>query len=206
MKIAKTIYLTRHGKTDYNDKDLIQGWMDNPLSESGKNEAACLAKRMKETKIDIIYHSPLCRTKETAEIINQYHQAPMQVIENFIEMNLGDWEGQNFLDVVRSHPDIYQQWATNVDAEIPGGETFRQLYERAKPGVQKVMASPHQNILIVAHAMVNRGIIGNFMDMEPLLARRFRMDNCSFSRLLVYQLKDGYVQLMDCWNDISHLT
>ncbi len=206
MKIAKTIYLTRHGKTDYNDKDLIQGWMDNPLSETGKDESARLGNRLKDLKIDMIYHSPLCRAKETAEIINQHHNAPMKVVQPFIEMDLGDWEGQHFMEVVRNHPSIYQEWATNVDAEIPGGETFRKLYERSKPGVQEVLESPFQNILIVAHAMVNRGIVGNFMGMEPLLARRFRMENCSFSKLLVYQLKDRPLQLIDTWNDMSHLT
>jgi probable phosphoglycerate mutase len=205
MKTAKTIYLARHGATNYNDKDLIQGWMDNPLSQRGIEESEKLAERLKDEKLEIIYHSTLCRTKGTAEIVNRYHQVPLQVIESFIEMNLGDWEGKEFLKVVREHPEIYQEWASNPDASIPGGETFKQVYDRVKPGVQEVLASPYKRILIVAHAMVNRAIMGNMLGIEPLMARRFRMDNCALSRILAYDLPRGPHFVVDIWNESRFL-
>jgi probable phosphoglycerate mutase len=197
--------MTRHGATPFNDEDLIQGWADNLLSGQGKAQAERLAQRMKDKKLDMIYHTTLTRTKETAEIINQYHNTPMKVIESFIEMNLGDWEGENFHKVVREHPEIYQEWATNPDAEVPGGETFRELYERIEPGVEEVMNCPYEHILIVAHAMVNRAVMGKLMGMDALMARSFRVDNCSYSRLLLLTFPTGPHMLVDTWNDIQHL-
>lgn len=205
MKPAKQFYMTRHGATPYNDEDLIQGWADNPLSEKGKEQSRRLGERLKEKNFDIIYHTRLARTRETAEIINQHHNAPMKVIDSFIEMDLGDWEGHNFHKVVREHPEIYRQWATNPDAEVPGGETFRQLYERVLPGVEELMACPHENIMIVGHAMVNRAIMGRMMKLDVLMARSFRVDNCSYSRMLMLDFSTGPHILVDAWNDISHL-
>ncbi len=205
MKITKTIYLTRHGATSYNDEDIVQGLLDNLLSPRGIAEAGMVAERFKDIKLDIIYHTPLSRTRQTAEIINQHHGAKLQVIHNLIEMDLGDWEGKHFETVVRNFPDVDQAWATNPETQVPGGESFTQMYDRIKPGCDEILNSPHQNILIVAHAMVNRAILGHFIGMPPNLARRFRQDNCAYSKVLVYDYPVGRHVVVDIWNDTSHL-
>jgi len=205
MKIAKTITLIRHGATIYNDRDLVQGWGDIPLSDKGRAQSLSLAKRLKEESFDIVFHTPLSRTIETAEIVNQFHQTPFHQIDSFREMNLGDWEGHKFTEMVRQHPEVYQQWATNVEIEIPGGESFVQLFHRVQEGVKEVMDSPYENILISGHAMANRAILGNLMKMPPMIARKFRMENCAFSRVLVYRLETVDNIVLDVWNDKSHL-
>lgn len=205
MKTAKSIYLTRHGATSYNDQDLVQGWLDNLLSPRGRAEAKMVAERFKDIKLDIIFHTPLTRTRETAEIINQYHGVALQCIDSFIEMDLGDWEGQHFETAVRGIPNIDQEWATNPDMQVPGGESFTQMYHRIKPGCEQVLCSPHQDILIVAHAMVNRAILGHFIQMPPVLARRFRQDNCAYSKVRVFDYPIGQHVVIDTWNDISHI-
>jgi broad specificity phosphatase PhoE len=205
MKIAKTIYITRHGATHFNNKDLIQGWTDNPLSPKGITQSEHLAERMKTKELDVIYHSPLSRARDTAEIVNRFHNTELKTIDSFIEMNLGDWEGQNFHQVVREHPDIYQQWATMIEKPIPGGESFMEVYLRVKAGVETVLNSSYQNILISAHAMVNRAIMGNIMSMDANIARKFRMENCAYSKLIVYQLASTKNIVVDTWNDVSHL-
>jgi len=197
--------MTRHGATDYNDQDLIQGWMDNHLGLRGREQSEKLALRMKDCKLDMIFCSPLSRARQTAESVNQFHNAPIKVIDSFIEMDLGEWEGQNFHQIVKENPEIYHEWASNVDAQIPGGETFRQVFERVMPGVNEVLAAPYESILIAAHAMVNRAILGRLAHMSPLTARRFRTDNCAYSKLLVYEFQDGPHLVVDTWNDSTHL-
>lgn len=203
--LVKTIYLVRHGATDYNDQDLFQGVLDNSLSEKGKQESEKLAQRLKDETIDIIFHSPLTRARQTAEIINQYHQVELHQVDGFIEMDMGDWEGLNFFQVVKEQGEIYHRLVSDPDAKIPGGESFDQVFKRVKPGVDKVMAFKEKSILISAHAMVNRAILGHLLGLESIKARKFRMDNCAFSRLLKYRTLEGENIVVDIWNSIDHL-
>jgi broad specificity phosphatase PhoE len=203
--LIKTIYLVRHGATGYNDQDLFQGVLDNSLSERGKQESEKLALRLKDEPIDIMFHSPLARARQTAEIINQYHQAELCQIDGFIEMDMGDWEGLNFFKVVKEQAEIYQQLISDPAAKVPGGESFDQVFKRVKPGVGKVMASKEKSILISAHAMVNRAILGHLLGLEPTKARKFRMDNCAFSRFLVFRTLEGENIVVDIWNSVDHL-
>jgi broad specificity phosphatase PhoE len=205
MKIIKTLLLTRHGSTAYNEDERLQGLIDIPINDKGVEEAGRISQRLQNEPIDIIFHTPLIRTKETAEIINRHHQAPLTVIDSFIEIDIGDWEGRNFHEVVEENPEIYQQWISNPQVAVPGGESFQQLFQRIKPGVDQVLACQFECILIVAHAMVNRAIMGHLLGINPLSARRFRTDHCSFSRLLVYQTSNGRHTVADTWNSIDHL-
>jgi broad specificity phosphatase PhoE len=205
MNVLKTIYITRHGSTAYNDDDLLQGTIDVTLSEKGIRESEQLAERLKDESIDVIYHSPLTRTRQTAEIVNRYHQAPLNMIEGFIEIDMGDWEGQDYSKVMDRYHDLYQQWLSSADAVIPGGESYNQVFKRAKPGTMQILASQFSNILIVAHAMVNRAILGNLLDMHPLCSRRFRTYNCSLSKLLVYGTPEKPHVVVEHWNNTAHL-
>jgi broad specificity phosphatase PhoE len=200
MKIQKTIYLTRHGSTAYNDKDLLQGVIDLKLSEKGTRESNRLAERLKNETIDVIFHSPLTRARQTAEIVNRYHQAPLQVIDSLIEMDMGDWEGRNYYEVMEQHHEMFQQWLSNANVVIPGGESYSQLYKRVKPGAEQVLSARFSNILVVAHAMVNRAILGNLLGMDILISRRFRTNNCSLSRLLVYGTPEKPHVVVETWN------
>jgi broad specificity phosphatase PhoE len=179
--------------------------MDNSLSEKGRQESEKLAQRLKDETIDIMFHSPLTRARQTAEIINQYHQAELCQVDGFIEMDMGDWEGLNFFKVVKEHAELYQQLVSDPAAKVPGGESFDQVFQRVKSGVDKVIASQERSILISAHAMVNRAILGHLLGLEPIKARKFRMDNCAFSRLLVFKTLEGENIVVDIWNSVDHL-
>ena len=203
--LLKTIYLVRHGATGYNDQDLFQGVLDNLLSEKGKQESEKLALRLKDETIDIIFHSPLTRARQTAEIIDRYHQAKLYQVDEFIEMDMGDWEGLNFFKVMKEQPGIYQQLVSDPGTKIPGGESFDQVFKRVKPGVDKVIASKEKNILISAHAMVNQAILGHLLGLESIKALKFRMDNCAFSRFLVFKTLEGENIVVDIWNSVDHL-
>jgi broad specificity phosphatase PhoE len=205
MNLIKTILLTRHGSTAYNEEDRLQGLIDISINEKGERQAGLISQRLQDEPIDMIFHTPLTRTKQTAEIINQYHGVQLEAIESFIEIDMGDWEGRHFQQVVQENPDTYQQWISDPQVAVPGGESFGRLFKRIKPGVDQILASRHKCILIVAHAMVNRAILGQLLRINPLSARRFRTDHCSFSRLLVYETSAGRHTTADTWNSTDHL-
>lgn len=203
--VKKKILLVRHGATGYNEADLLQGRIDNPLSPSGRNEADLLAKRLQAEKIEIIFSSPLARAVETAEIINRFHRAPVQIIDPFIEIDMGEWDGSSFSTIQERDVSYYQRWVADPKTPAPGGESFSQVYRRVNRGIRKVLAASEQHILITAHATVNRAILGNLLHMPPAVARQFRIRNAALSKLVVYENSGSYRIVVDSWNDTSHL-
>ena len=205
MKIGKTIILVRHASTAHNENGIWQGRADYPLSDTGRNEAGLLAGQLKDNAFDVVFHSPMARAIQTAEIINKYHNAKFIPIDEFIEIDLGELDGVKHTDILKNHPEIHRNWVMDIDSPIPGGESFADIFHRVKPGVEKVLASPYHSILIVAHAMVNRAILGHMVDMGPIPSRKFRMDNAAYSRLIVYESPFGKHTALDSWNITSHL-
>ena len=63
------LYLVRHGITDWNARKKIQGQVDIPLNETGRDLARKTAEGLKDVPFDLCMTSPLCRAKETARII-----------------------------------------------------------------------------------------------------------------------------------------
>ena len=67
--MTKTIYIFRHGQTDYNVARRVMGQLDIPLNDVGRIQAAELANKLETATIDVIYSSPLTRAIETAQKI-----------------------------------------------------------------------------------------------------------------------------------------
>ncbi len=71
------VFLVRHGQSIANKIRICQGnqnkWTDTSLTYTGKTQARKVAERLKGEKFDIIYSSPLKRAKQTANIINKFH-------------------------------------------------------------------------------------------------------------------------------------
>lgn len=64
-----TLYITRHGETEWNTEKRMQGWSDSNLTVKGGEHAALLGNRLKEVSFDAIYSSPSKRTELTAGLI-----------------------------------------------------------------------------------------------------------------------------------------
>lgn len=146
----KKIYFVRHGQTDYNLKKIAQGRLDVPLNATGISQAEEMAKSLKNTKIDVIYVSPLLRAKKTAEIINKFHNVKLIQDERINEFNIGtmsgnislaDWQESGRLELVDNNKKY-------------GAESWQELYDRVVNLYQELEQSEVENILIVAHSGV----------------------------------------------------
>jgi broad specificity phosphatase PhoE len=203
--IKKKILLVRHGTTEYNETDRLQGRIDNPLNGKGRGEVDRLAARLKNEPIDAFFSSPLKRAMETAAIINRCHGRQLTVIPEFSEIDLGDWEGQVYSRVREQFPEIHERWISDPDFPIPGGESFNAVCARAETGMKKVLGNGQQTILIAGHASVNRAILGNLMRIEPAQARLFKTGNAALSRLLLMENSRSRWVVVDFWNSTTHL-
>lgn len=89
-----TVFIVRHGETEWNMKRLIQGQKDSALTELGINQAKELAKELRKIKFDLVFSSDLLRAKKTAEIIVAEHNLAVETTELLRERNFGDFEGK----------------------------------------------------------------------------------------------------------------
>ena len=76
------IYFARHGRTNYNDLDLCNAdpSVDVHITELGAEQAKALADKLKDLPLDRIFVSELKRTQQTAEIVNSFHDAPIEIV------------------------------------------------------------------------------------------------------------------------------
>jgi probable phosphoglycerate mutase len=137
-----TIFLARHGETDWNRDGRFQGWADPPLNETGRGQARALAAQLADVPFDAVYSSDLRRAHETALIVAAPHRVPVVVDRGLREIDVGSWSG-----LTRSE----------IDARFPGaehhdGETRGQHLSRVLTTVERIAAAhPGERILIVSH-------------------------------------------------------
>ena len=100
------LYIIRHGQTAANVAGLKQGTIDDErtyLSETGIAQAKELAGALDLTGFTTLYHSPLHRTVETAQIVNQTAHLPMVADDRLLEISYGDWDGQLNTDLMAKY-------------------------------------------------------------------------------------------------------
>lgn len=90
------LYIMRHGKTEWNAMHKLQGRMDIPLNEEGREMAEKAREEYKNLNIDICYCSPLVRAKETAEIVLRGRNIPILPDDRLVEISFGKYEGMDF--------------------------------------------------------------------------------------------------------------
>lgn len=170
----KKIYVIRHGKTELNKKDLINGHLDDPLIEEGQIDAE-KARTTLPLSISHIYVSNLTRTKETAEIINKDRSLPLSFHDELKEVNFGILNGTPFLDEYKKiHASMKFDWG-------PTGENDEQFRSRVI-GFLHTIAPLHSSgeILLVAHGGVIRLLhllqYGKILNEQPKNAEYVEFD------------------------------
>ena len=154
-----TLLYLRHGQTDWNARDLVQGRTDIPLNEAGRAQARERAAELlgHQPPVEIMYASPLLRAKETAEIIQQALGVPLRFDDRLMEMCFGNLEGINRTQLVGGS--VFGHWAALGEAEFlrQGAETAYALYERVADLLDELGAAhAGQTVLVVAHGCVGR--------------------------------------------------
>lgn len=155
------LYLIRHGQTDWNIERRIQGQQDIPLNETGRFQADCLTKAMKDKKLTAIYTSPQIRAYATAQAAAGDNPVPIIPLKELMEINYGDWEGRTAEELLERDGERYKAW-WDRPAEVapPGGETVIQVDERCLKAWELIKTRIEGNIAIVSHG----GLLAHFME------------------------------------------
>lgn len=169
------ILVTRHGETDWNLLKKIQGRIDNDLNEKGKNQARETKEKLNDEKIDLIICSPLKRTRQTAEIINEGRNIEIIYDEDIIERDFGEFEG---CDV--SELDKVDFWNPLNDFSSKNAENVDDLFKRVNSFLEKIKKKyPDKRILIVTHGGVSIPIYCYFNEIDcNKKLYHFSLKNC----------------------------
>lgn len=194
------IYLVRHGQTDDNIKNLMQGWKDTPLNETGKTQAYQLIPFFESLHIDIIYSSDLSRAFETASIIAKSLNKHVFLDKQLREMYLGSWEGHSWQEIEAEFAYFLGKPENEKNAlNIHSGESYIEFQLRSFSVFNKIVKNHEdKNMIIVTHGGVIREIIARLMNINQTQKDAIPIRNCSVSRIDYDKEKDQYTIIDLC--------
>jgi len=168
-RTEKTIFLVRHAEAaEIDQQKRYLGQQDPELSPLGVHQAEKLCQAFTSFPIQAVFTSDLVRAVATALLIAKDHHCPIEKIKEFREINLGTWEGRTFQEIQKQYPEGYEQRGRDIaNYRTPDGESFADLQKRALPAFTKVAEKTEGDLVIVAHAGVNRVILCHLMQ-RPL--------------------------------------
>ncbi len=197
------VLLVRHGLTAGTGHVLTGRTPGIPLDDRGREQAAALAARLAEVRLDAIVTSPLERCRQTAEAIAAARDGePLPVKEDgqFAEVNYGDWTGKPLKRlakdplwrVVQAHPSAVR---------FPGedAESLLEVQHRAVQAVREWNARLGKDAvyLICSHGDVIKSVIADSLGLHLDLSQRIQVDPCSLSVIRYTPLRPFLVRMND---------
>lgn len=165
-----TIYVVRHGETDWNVQRLTQGHTDIPLNSNGEIQAKELGEELKDIQFDFVFSSDLQRAKRTAEIIVLEKKLAVQTTKALRERTWGSMEGKS----VDENSAVIKKLLANLnEAEIAAFkiasdvESDDELMGRILTFLREIAVGyPNKNVLVVSHGGVIRTLYQRLSNVE----------------------------------------
>lgn len=202
----KTIYLIRHGETDYNRKGVVQGsGIDAELNEMGQAQADAFYDAYGHVPFDKIYTSGLVRTQQSvAKFIRS--GIPYESFSGLNEICWGIYEGTAHISGGNTpYQRILQSWKDgHTHLALEGGESPAQVRDRQLPVIRHILSQTQErNILIATHGRAMRILLATLFN-ESLS----HMDKYAHNNLCLYKLDydagEQKIEILQS-NDITHL-
>lgn len=199
-----TFLLIRHATHALLKRTLVGRTPGVPLDEEGREQTLRLSERLAHLTPLALYSSPVQRALETAAPLSERWGLPVQVAEEFSEIDFGEWQGRDFSDL-----NGLQQWGyfnTYRSGTRPsGGELMLEVQARAVVGLQRLHAEyPNSLIAIVSHGDVIRAALNYYLGASLDLFRRLEVSPASVS---ILELQDWgpHVLLVNHLGDLPQL-
>lgn len=179
----RRIVLVRHGQSTWNAEGRIQGSTDfSELTPKGQAQAETTYQMLVGDNFDKLYHSPLRRAAQTAELVWGDRAGPVSVMPLLREVDLYAFQGLMKADGKALYGDEYVAWQRNpADFRISEHRPVRELWYRASLAWQHILADPEGGscALLVAHNAVNQALINTALGLPPTFFRRFLQSNAA---------------------------
>ncbi len=161
--MLKTIYVVRHGETDWNKEGRLQGWANTHLNKTGIEQAKKIAKWFKNIQVDNIYSSDLARTQETARFLCQEKKRKALITSLLRGRNFNQVAGSTWDELKANHPDIYKNIMDESDEvwNKLGIESVMSLKSRIQSFFNKINLKD-EHIVLITHGATRRHILRFF--------------------------------------------
>jgi len=160
------LILLRHGQTDWNLHQRLQGHRDIALNQLGRRQAVEAAPSVAALAPSVIISSDLGRARETASPVAVLTDLTVPTDERLRETSMGLWEGLTRDEVVSNWPGEWDRWrTTSAHAAPPEGESRWQVAQRAKEVVDELDSLSAQRALLVSHGGLIVGLTGCLLDL-----------------------------------------
>jgi broad specificity phosphatase PhoE len=171
------LILVRHGETEDQSSIRYHGRTDVALSELGRAQMRAardaIERRHGGLEFERVFTTPLVRASEGARLIAG-ESAPLAVIEEFVEVHFGLFEGLTAEEIRARYPAEYARWNSDrlaVDFTYPQGESRAAFAARVERGVDRMLAlcppGEGRRTLVVAHRGVIRAIVNRLAGRQP---------------------------------------
>jgi len=182
------IFIARHGQSEWNLIRRIQGQTNTRLSPAGVQQGLDLSQFLKREPICKIFSSSLDRTIQTANPLAEQLNINIQSTKLLNELAFGVLEGKDLFDLDDEGKKIWDWWMEDqVRRRIPGGESYRDLQQRAETFLKENLNLQYQmTVLIVGHFRINQMLLGCLLDMPASQAVLIKQENNS-----IYHYRHG---------------
>src|SRR4051794_38035389 len=135
----RTLYLARHGETEWNRIGRWQGATDIPLSEVGRAQARLLAGRLRARGIGRVHASHLSRALKTAQIVAAGLELPAPVVDARLrERGYGAFEGLTREECAERFPEVWERYLADRRALPPGAEPQASVVDRITAALTEI--------------------------------------------------------------------
>ena len=171
---AATLWLARHGQTEWSRDGRHTGTTDLPLLPEGEAAARALAERLAGDQFDLVLTSPLTRARHTAELAGF---SDAQVEPDLVEWNYGAYEGLTTAHIRERDPG-WTVWSEGV----PEGETADEVARRVDRVIAKARAAGGATLLF-GHGHCLRALTARWLGQSVSEGRLYRLDTATVSTL-----------------------
>ena len=170
------IWITRHGQTELNLKKLMQGRVDEPLNDTGRNQAKAARAQIGDIKFDAVFASPLDRAVETASILGGVDRSQVITDDRIIETDFGKYDMKSYY---RMGIPMTLYWALPEIFPAPKTvETIESMVARSRSFLNDLQEKDYDNVLIVCHGGIIRALCGCLENRKRGIKWRPKPHNC----------------------------
>jgi phosphoserine phosphatase len=134
------ILLIRPGTTEYDQQGRVQGTLDIPLCEDGRQEVEKMVEELRGKQIAIVYASPCQAASQTAESLSVAFDVKTKTLDKLQNLDQGLWQGMLVAEVKAKQPKVYRQWQDQPETVCPPqGETLVAAGQRVNAALSKLL-------------------------------------------------------------------
>ncbi len=171
--MIRRLILLRHGQTEYNATDRMQGQLDTDLSELGRTQAKTAAAELATREPIRIVSSDLRRALDTAVALGDAAGVSVTQDERLRETHLGEWQGLTHTEVDDIAPGARPAWRADATIAPPGGESRIDVARRSVPLVRELLSGvsewgadgDQRPLVLVAHGGLIAALTAALLDL-----------------------------------------